>query len=109
MTHFQKNVFFFRPMSAKSAPQLGALAIEESLKRANVEKEAVDEVYMGNVLPGGMGQAPDRQAAIFAGLPSSVPCTMVNKVCASGMKVIKKKTNFQSFQIICQIQRACQR
>ena len=78
-------------MSAKSAPQLGALAIEESLKRANVEKEAVDEVYMGNVLPGGMGQAPDRQAAIFAGLPSSVPCTMVNKVCASGRKVIKKK------------------
>jgi len=93
MTHFQKNVFFFRPMSAKSAPQLGALAIEESLKRANVEKEAVDEVYMGNVLPGGMGQAPDRQAAIFAGLPSSVPCTMVNKVCASGMKTIMMAAN----------------
>ena len=99
MTHFQKNVFF-RPMSAKSAPQLGALAIEESLKRANVEKEAVDEVYMGNVLPGGMGQAPDRQAAIFAGLPSSVPCTMVNKVCASGMKVIKKKKRiFSPFKL----------
>ena len=86
-------------MSAKSAPQLGALAIEESLKRANVEKEAVDEVYMGNVLPGGMGQAPDRQAAIFAGLPSSVPCTMVNKVCASGMKVIKKKRIFSPFKL----------
>lgn len=87
-------------MSAKSAPQLGALAIEESLKRANVEKEAVDEVYMGNVLPGGMGQAPDRQAAIFAGLPSSVPCTMVNKVCASGMKVIKKKKRiFSPFKL----------
>jgi len=70
------------------APRLGALSIEESLKRANVEKEAVDEVYMGNVLPGGMMQAPDRQAALFAGLPQSVPCTMINKVCASGMKSI---------------------
>lgn len=75
-------------MASILAPQLGALAVEESLKRANVEKEAVDEVYMGNVLPGGMGQAPDRQAALFAGLPKSVPCTMINKVCASGMKSI---------------------
>merc|ERR1712018_549693 len=79
---------FQGPMSAKSAPKMGALSIEESLKRANVEKEAVDEVYMGNVLPGGMMQAPDRQAALFAGLPQSVPCTMINKVCASGMKSI---------------------
>jgi len=71
-----------------SAPRLGALAIEESLKRANVEKEAVDELYMGSVLPAGMMQAPDRQAALFSGLPQSVPCTMVNKVCASGMKSI---------------------
>lgn len=79
------------------------------MKRANVEKSAVDQVYMGNVLPAGLGQAPDRQTALFAGLPSSVPCTMVNKVtfsellyylveflfsifiqqvCASGMKAI---------------------
>lgn len=64
------------------------MAIEESLSRAKVEKEAVDEVYMGNVLPGSMGQAPDRQAALFAGLSKSVPCTMINKVCASGMKAI---------------------
>lgn len=70
------------------APRLGALAIEESLKRASVEKEAVEEVYMGSVLPAGMMQAPDRQAALFAGLPQSVPCTMINKVCASGMKSI---------------------
>jgi len=70
------------------APRLGALAIEEALKRAKVEKESVQEVYMGSVLPAGMGQAPDRQAALFAGLPDSVPCTMVNKVCASGMKTI---------------------
>jgi len=75
-------------LSSLPAPRLGALAIEESLKRADVEKEAVEEVYMGNVLPGGMMQAPDRQAALFAGLPQSVPCTMINKVCASGMKSI---------------------
>merc|ERR1711971_1479121 len=70
------------------APRLGALAIEETLKRAEVEKEAVEDVYIGNVLPGGMMQAPDRQAALFAGLPQSVPCTMINKVCAPGMKSI---------------------
>ena len=64
------------------------MAIEESLKRAHVEKEAVDDLYMGSVLPAGMMQAPDRQAALFSGLPQSVPCTMVNKVCASGMKSI---------------------
>jgi len=75
-------------LSSIPAPRLGALAIEESLKRAQVEKEAIDEVYMGSVLPAGMKQAPDRQAALFAGLPQSVPCTMVNKVCASGMKTI---------------------
>merc|ERR1711963_1357567 len=79
---------FRGPMAAMSAPKLGALTMEETLKRANVEKEAVEEVYMGNVLPGGMMQAPDRQAALFAGLPQSVPCTMINKVCASGMKSI---------------------
>ena len=50
------------------APRLGALAIEEALKRGGVEKEAVQEVYMGNVLPAAMGQAPDRQASLFAGL-----------------------------------------
>ena len=75
-------------MAALTAPKLGAMTIEESLKRANVDKEAVDEVFMGNVLPGGMMQAPDRQAALFAGLSSSVPCTMINKVCASGMKSV---------------------
>ena len=75
-------------MAALPAPKLGAITIEESLKRANVDKESVDEVYMGNVLPGGMMQAPDRQAALFAGLSPSIPCTMINKVCASGMKSI---------------------
>jgi len=67
-------------LSSLSGPKLGALAIEEALRRANVEKSAVDQVYMGNVLPAGSGQAPDRQAILFAGLPTSVPCTMVNKV-----------------------------
>merc|ERR1711997_913789 len=75
-------------LSSLPAPRLGALAIEEALKRGGVEKENVQEVYMGNVLPAAMGQAPDRQASLFAGVPKSVPCTMVNKVCASGMKAI---------------------
>merc|ERR1719322_311042 len=79
---------FRGPMAALTAPKLGAMTIEESLKRANVDKEAVDEVFMGNVLPGGMMQAPDRQSALFAGLSPSVPCTMINKVCASGMKSV---------------------
>jgi len=75
-------------LSSLTAPQLGSLAITAALERAGCPKEAVDEVYMGAVLQGGMGQAPDRQAALFAGLPTSVPCTAVNKVCASGMKSI---------------------
>merc|ERR1712227_125276 len=75
-------------LSSFSAPQLGALAITAALERAKCPKEAVDEVYMGAVLQGGMGQAPDRQAALYAGIPKSVPCTAVNKVCASGMKSI---------------------
>merc|ERR1711963_341879 len=79
---------FRGPMAAIPAPKLGALTIEETLKRANIDKDSVDEVYMGNVLPGGMMQAPDRQAALFAGLSPSIPCTMINKVCASGMKSV---------------------
>lgn len=75
-------------LSSLSAPRLGALAIEAALERANCPKEAVDEVYMGAVLQANMGQAPDRQAALFAGIPTSVPCTAINKVCASGMKSI---------------------
>merc|ERR1712128_375267 len=73
-------------LASFSAPQLGAVAISAALERAKCPKDAVDEVYMGAVLQGGMGQAPDRQAALFAGLPVSVPCTAVNKVCASGME-----------------------
>ncbi len=70
------------------APRLGATAIKEALKRANVAPEKVDEVVMGEVLTAGVGQAPARQAAIFAGLPTSVPCMTINKVCGSGLKAV---------------------
>jgi len=75
-------------LSALSAPKLGAIAIKAALARAGIDGSKVDEVYMGNVLQAGIGQAPARQAAIFAGLPNSVPATTVNKVCGSGMKSI---------------------
>ena len=69
-----------------SAPALGAIAIEGALKRSGLEPASPDEVIMGCVLPAGLGQAPARQAAIAAGLPHSIGCTTVNKVCGSGMK-----------------------
>lgn len=75
-------------LSSLTAPKLGAIVIEESLKRAAVSKESVDEVIMGNVIQAGVGQAPARQAAIYAGLPSSVECMTVNKVCGSGLKSV---------------------
>lgn len=75
-------------LSSIPAAKLGAIVIEDALKRASVSKDAVDEVIMGNVLTAGEGQAPARQAAIFAGLSTSVECMTVNKVCGSGMKAI---------------------
>jgi len=75
-------------LSSLSAPKLGAIAIKAALERAKIKPEQVDEVLMGCVLQGGIGQAPARQAAIFAGIPESVPCTTVNKVCGSGMKTV---------------------
>ena len=71
-----------------SAPQLGAVVIREALKRAGLQAEQVDEVIMGCVLPAGVGQAPARQAAIKAGLPDSVTCMTINKVCGSGLKSV---------------------
>ena len=71
-----------------SAVQLGAEAIKAAVSRAKLNPEDIQEVFMGCVLPAGMGQAPARQAAMYAGLPSSVNCTTVNKVCGSGMKSI---------------------
>lgn len=75
-------------LASVSAPQLGAAAIKGALEKINLNAKEVQEVYMGNVLQAGLGQAPARQAAKFAGLPDSVICTTVNKVCASGMKSI---------------------
>ncbi|CAB3226670.1 unnamed protein product [Arctia plantaginis] len=71
-----------------SASELGAVAIKGAVERAGIPKEEIKEVYIGNVCPANMGQAPARQAVIFAGLPKSTICTTVNKVCASGMKSI---------------------
>ena len=75
-------------LSALPAPRLGAVAVGEALRRANISADRVDEVIMGNVLSAGVGQAPARQAAIFAGLPPSVQCLTVNKVCGSGLKAV---------------------
>ena len=70
------------------APKLGAIAIKGALDRIRLNPNLVDEVFMGNVVSAGLGQAPARQAALFAGIPETVPCTTVNKVCASGMKAV---------------------
>jgi len=75
-------------LSSVPAPQLSALTIKAVLERAKIKPEQVDEAILGNVLSANMGQAPARQAALLAGLPHSVVCTTVNKVCASGMKAI---------------------
>ncbi len=75
-------------LSSLSATQLGAEAIKGAVKRAGIRNEDVQEVFMGNVLSANLGQAPARQAALFAGLPDTVPCTTVNKVCSSGLKSV---------------------
>ena len=75
-------------LSSVSAPKLGAAAIKGALRKINLDPSLVQEVIMGNVLQANTGQAPSRQAAIDAGLTSDVPCTTINKVCASGMKAI---------------------
>lgn len=79
---------FMGAFSAIPATVLGATAIKGALEKGNVEASIIDEVFMGNVLQAGVGQAPARQAALGAGLGQNVPCTTVNKVCASGMKAI---------------------
>jgi acetyl-CoA C-acetyltransferase len=80
---------FLGALSSVSAVDLGATAIAAALEAASIQGSAVDEVFMGQVLQTGCGQAPARQAALKAGIPHSVPCTTVNKVCASGMKSIQ--------------------
>ena len=79
---------FLGGLSTIPAVQLGATAIKGALNKINLDPSLVQEVFMGNVLQAGEGQAPARQAALAAGLPNSVPCTTVNKVCASGMKAV---------------------
>ena len=79
---------FMGSLSSFSGPQLGAIAIKEAVSRAGVKPEEVDELIMGSVLTGGVGQAPARQAAIYGGIPNSVPCLTINKVCGSGMKAV---------------------
>ncbi|TXE11781.1 acetyl-CoA C-acyltransferase [Seonamhaeicola algicola] len=79
---------FLGALSTIPAPKLGAIAIQGALNKINLKPEMVEEVIMGNVVQAGTGQAPARQAAIYAGIPNTVPCTTVNKVCASGMKTV---------------------
>ncbi|KAG6467959.1 acetyl-CoA acetyltransferase, cytosolic 1-like isoform X2 [Zingiber officinale] len=77
---------FLGALSSLSATQLGSIAIKHALKRANIDPSLVQEVFFGNVLSANLGQAPARQAALGSGVPNSVVCTTINKVCASGMK-----------------------
>ena len=79
---------FLGALAPLTAPQLGAIAIREAVKRAGVSPDAVDEAILGHVVQGGAGQAPARQAAIHAGLPGTVPALTVNKVCGSGLKAV---------------------
>ncbi len=79
---------FLGSLSTVPAPNLGAFAIKGALDKINLSPDKVQEVLMGNVVQAGTGQAPARQAAIYAGIPNTVPCTTINKVCASGMKTV---------------------
>jgi acetyl-CoA C-acetyltransferase len=79
---------FMGALSTISAPKLGAIAIKGALEKINLNPKLVEEVLMGNVIQAGTGQAPARQAALYAEIPDTVPCTTVNKVCASGMKAV---------------------
>lgn len=99
LIHMNKEIFivsavrtpmgaFGGALSTVPATKLGAAAIKGALEKSNISANDIDEVFMGNVLQANAGQAPARQAAIFAGLTQEVPCTTVNKVCASGMKAI---------------------
>lgn len=79
---------FLGALSTVPATKLGTIAIKGTLDKINLKPELVDEVFMGNVVQAGNGQAPARQAALGAGIPNTVPCTTINKVCASGMKAV---------------------
>ncbi|MBT5404707.1 MAG: acetyl-CoA C-acetyltransferase, partial [Candidatus Marinimicrobia bacterium] len=75
-------------LSPVSSTKLGAMVIKDLLASASIESDQVDEVIMGNVLSAGLGQAPARQSALYAGLPNSVECLTINKMCGSGLKAV---------------------
>jgi acetyl-CoA C-acetyltransferase len=79
---------FLGSLSSVSATKLGSVAIKGALDKINLKPELVQEVLMGNVVQAGVGQAPARQAALGAGIPDTVPCTTINKVCSSGLKAV---------------------
>ena len=79
---------FLGGLASFTAPQLGAIAIKEAVRRSGIAPEAIEEVVMGNVVSAGIGQAPARQAAIYSGLPDDIPAFTVNKVCGSGLKAV---------------------
>lgn len=79
---------FLGGLATIPAPRLGSIAIAEAVRRAGIEPKDIDDVIMGNVLSAGLGQAPARQATLFAGLPNSVPATTINKMCGSGLKAV---------------------
>ena len=79
---------FLGNLASFSAPQLGAIVIKEAVRRSGIAPDAIEEVIMGNVVTAGVGQAPARQAAIYAGLPDDIPAVTVNKVCGSGLKAV---------------------
>jgi len=84
---------FLGSLSSMTAPQLGAAAIGAALDRAGVDRDAVEAVIFGNVLQAGIGQAPARQASLGAGIPHSVPCVTLHKVCGSGMRAVMDAAN----------------
>src|SRR5919206_510008 len=75
-------------LASVEAPKLGAIAIKAAIERAGIEPGQIQEVFMGNVVSANIGQAPAQQASLLAGIPETVNCTTINKVCASGMKAI---------------------
>src|SRR5881628_3771002 len=79
---------FLGALGSLSAPELGAIAVRAAVERSGVDPSTIEDVILGNVVQAGVGQAPARQAALGAGLPASVPCTTVNKVCGSGLKSV---------------------
>ncbi|MBY0516841.1 MAG: thiolase family protein [Bacteriovoracaceae bacterium] len=79
---------FLGGLTSVSAPKLGAAAIAGAVQKSGLTKDQIQEVFMGNVVQAGVGQAPARQAALFAGLPEAVPCTTINKVCGSGLQSV---------------------